>query len=418
MNGAVVSNIGEYPGVRVSFVDDDGSLYMTMGDGTIKKRNLNGTLTLIAGIPTAWQPGVRLPVVDGPVATARFTYPLSIAKGPDGALYVGDGNFIRVIRDGQVTTLAGHNVDELPELDADLDGVGIAATMSHVEDIWFHTDGRLLFWDEDMIRTVSLPGGAVTTIGRAGTPAADSINRLPNQACDRGGNCYFSSAYAQATLDDPTFFIARKSTAGVITFHGEIGDENTPGTVGSERAMGTARFKFDLGTFACDASRKILYFTDEGMLRMIKLGADDPDPLQRIAVPPLERIAVPPGTTDIISAYPIPYDTDTRMVDFHGERGFGRYYTRDTYDRLLVPRLNPYTQQPMLPHVPENPMTRRTIFPGDITEYIAYIDPNVTKQAATKIQSVVRGRQSRRKTGSNAAAGGRRKTRRRRRTRR
>jgi hypothetical protein len=378
---------------------------MTMGNGTIKKRNLNGTLTLIAGIPSARELGAPgAPVVDGPVATARFTDPLSIAKGPDGALYVGDGNFIRVIRDGQVTTLAGHNVDELPELDADLDGVGIAATMSHVEDIWFHTDGRLLFWDEDMIRTVSLPGGAVTTIGRAGTPAADSINRLPNQACDRGGNCYFSSLYAQATLDDPTFFIARKSTAGVITLHGEIGDENTPGTVGSERAMGTARFKSDLGTFACDASRKILYFTDEGMLRMIKLGANDP----------LERIAVPPGTTDIISAYPIPYDTDTRMVDFHGERGFGRYYTRDTYDRLLVPRLNPYTQQPILPHVPENPMTRQRIFPGDITEYIAYIDPNVTKQAATKIQSVVRGRQSRRKTGSNAAAGGRRKTRRRR----
>ena len=262
-----------------------------------------------------------------------------------------------------------------------------------------------MFWDEDTIRTVSLPGGAVTTIGRAGTPAADSINRLPNQACDRGGNCYFSSYYAQATLDDPTFFIARKSTAGVITLHGEIGNENTPGTVGSERAMGTARFKLGPGTFACDANRKILYFTDEGMLRMIKLGADDP---------PIQRIAVPPGTTDIISAYPIPYDTDTRMVDFHGERGFGRYYTRDTYDRLLVPRLNPYTQQPILPHVPENPMTRRPIFPGDITEYIAYIDPNVTKQAATKIQSVVRGRQSRRKTGSNAAAGGRRKTRRRR----
>lgn len=406
MNGAVVSNIGEYPDVRVSFVDDDGSLYMTMGDGTIKKRNLNGTLTLIAGIPSARELGApKAPVVDGPVATARFTYPLSIAKGPDGALYVGDDNFIRVIRDGQVTTLAGHNVDELPELDADLDGVGIAATMSQVEDIWFHTDGRLLFWDEDMIRTVSLPGGAVTTIGRAGTPAADSINRLPNQACDRGGNCYFSSYYAQATLDDPTFFIARKSTAGVITLHGEIGNENTPGTVGSERAMGTARFKLGPGTFACDANRKILYFTDEGMLRMIKLGADDP---------PIQRIAVPPGTTDIISAYPIPYDTDTRMVDFHGERGFGRYYTRDTYDRLLVPRLNPYTQQPILPHVPENPMTRRPIFPGDITEYIAYIDPNVTKQAATKIQSVVRGRQSRRKTGSNAAAGGRRKTRRRR----
>lgn len=400
MDAAVVSNLRESRGVRVSFVDDDGSLYMTMGDTTIMKRNLDGTFTLIAGIPGG---GIEGPPVDGPVATAKFTSPHAIAKGPDGALYVGDRNFIRVIRDGQVTTLAGHELDE--DEDSSGDGVGIAAAMSGVDDIWFHTDGRLLFWDEDSIRTVSLPDGTVTTIGRAGTPAADAINRLPNQACDREGNCYFSSYYNQESVNDPTFFIKRKSTAGVITLHGEIGDENTPGTVGGEGVRGTARFKPDMGSFACDAGRNILYFTDAGMLRMIKLRPD---------LGHLQKIPLPPGTTDAISAYPIPYDTETPMVDFHGERGFGRYYTKDTYDQLNIPRLNPYTGHPILPHVPLNPMTRQVISPGEVTEYIGYIDPNVTKQAATKIQSVVRGRQTRRRMGSNAAAGGRRKTRRRR----
>ena len=202
-----MSNLRESRGVRVSFVDDDGSLYMTMGDTTIMKRNLDGTFTLIAGIPGG---GIEGPPVDGPVATAKFTSPHAIAKGPDGALYVGDRNFIRVIRDGQVTTLAGHELDE--DEDSSGDGVGIAAAMSGVDDIWFHTDGRLLFWDEDSIRTVSLPDGTVTTIGRAGTPAADAINRLPNQACDREGNCYFSSYYNQESVNDPTFFIKRKST--------------------------------------------------------------------------------------------------------------------------------------------------------------------------------------------------------------
>ena len=48
------------------------------------------------------------------------------------------------------------------------------------------------------------------------------------------------------------------------------------------------------------------------------------------------------------------------MADFHGEYGYGRYYTRDTYIGLN-PRLNP--------------MTRRPILPADVTFYTAHIVP-------------------------------------------
>jgi hypothetical protein len=65
MQNLVVNNLGEYYGIEVSFVDDDGSLYMTLGDRTIKKRNLDGTLTLVAGLPGPGGP------LDGPAATAK-----------------------------------------------------------------------------------------------------------------------------------------------------------------------------------------------------------------------------------------------------------------------------------------------------------------------------------------------------------
>ena len=393
MEGAVVTTIARYDrDFRVSFVDDDGSLYMTMGNNTIKKRNLDGTLTAIAGVPN----DAADPPVDGPVAAAKFVNLLALTKGPDGALYVADTCLLRVIRDGMVTTLAGH---VLPE-DSDYqpqDGVGTAATIISADNIWFF-ENRLIFWDEDQLREVSLPGGVVTTIGEAGSGNAlvDQISRGrdPNSACDNDGNCYSAALW-------PSPFIKKTDRHGAVTYHGQIGVTNIDGPV-----AGDARFIGGFGTFAYDAGRKILYLSDSDALRMIKFGPDDPVPL--------EKIALPPGTVDIISQYPIPYDKETRMVDFHGERGYGRYYTRETYDHLNTPQLNPYTHQPILPHVPQNPVTRRPILPGDLTEYIAYIDPTVTKQAATKIQSLARGVLTRKKKKSKAAAGGRRKTRRRR----
>jgi IQ calmodulin-binding motif len=410
METAVVSNVGEYYGVVVSFVDDDGSLYMTLGDRTIKKRNLDGTLTLVAGLPGPGGP------LDGPAATAKFAMPVSIAKGPDGALYVADTDLIRVIRDGMVTTLAGHiPLDHDDDDDYEpKDGVGTAATIISADDIWFHTDGRLLFWDEDHLREVSLPGGVVTTIGQAGEPNVEAIinGGNPSQACDSEGNCY--SAAAWDGMHEIPFFIRKRSPAGANTFYGQIGPTNIPGTLGSETVPGTARFIHGLGSFAYDLVRDILYFSNHNMLRMINMAGVNHGPAPGPG--PQPKIVLPVGATDLISAYPIPHDKETPMVDFHGERGFGRYYTKDTYDKLNTPRLNPYTNLPMLPHVPLNPMTRQTIYPHDLTEYIGVIDPAGKAKAATKIQSVVRGRLTRRRANgpSNAAAGGRRKTRRRR----
>jgi hypothetical protein len=46
---------------------------------------------------------------DGPAAAAQFKNPVGLTLGPKGAVYVADedNNVIRVIKDGNVSTLAG-----------------------------------------------------------------------------------------------------------------------------------------------------------------------------------------------------------------------------------------------------------------------------------------------------------------------
>jgi sugar lactone lactonase YvrE len=67
----------------------------------IRVVNEHGDVTTLAGGPEGY--------ADGPVTTARFSYPCGLAVGPDGALYIADtGNHrIRVVRNGIVATLAG-----------------------------------------------------------------------------------------------------------------------------------------------------------------------------------------------------------------------------------------------------------------------------------------------------------------------
>mmetsp|Transcript_15111 Transcript_15111/g.24108 ORF Transcript_15111/g.24108 Transcript_15111/m.24108 type:complete len:236 (-) Transcript_15111:15-722(-) len=61
--------------------------------------------------------------VDGSVLSARFSYPTGIDAGPDGEIYVCDGgnNAVRMILDGEVTTIAGGGKKGMA------DGVGIEA---------------------------------------------------------------------------------------------------------------------------------------------------------------------------------------------------------------------------------------------------------------------------------------------------
>lgn len=59
------------------------------------------------------------------------------------------------------------------------------------------------------------------------------------------------------------------------------------------------------------------------------------------------KMPVPPKTEDVI--YGLFIENGCVMADFHGEREFGRYYTKASYKTLLQPKRNPVTRQPILP---------------------------------------------------------------------
>ena len=82
-------------------VSSTGDLFVVDSTSKIKRVDAAGVISTYAGTTQA-------AVVDGPIATARFRQPSSLALAPDGTLYVVDGSSLRKITsDGNVTTVAG-----------------------------------------------------------------------------------------------------------------------------------------------------------------------------------------------------------------------------------------------------------------------------------------------------------------------
>jgi hypothetical protein len=197
-------------GCNILMVDNDGSVYISYPDYTIQRVSPTGTVTHyagLAGMPNGFG-GMGPNYADGTLATARFYNPQRMTKGPDGTIYVGEMYHIRAIRGQNVTTLAGRGEDSdliIPgEVrgyeghDHIIDGPGPAAYISSAEDIWFDSTGKLMFWDEDILRSVALDG-TVTTVAYSGIEADHAFEKhATGQVVDADGNAYYPSIYFDA----------------------------------------------------------------------------------------------------------------------------------------------------------------------------------------------------------------------------
>ncbi len=138
--------------------------------------------------------------IDGPVSTARFRNATGLALDPSGALFVVDGNTIRRIFAGSVTTIAGAD-------DAGyIDGVGAAARFAQPQGIAVDATGTLYVADHGnrAIRRI-FPTGVVSTLaGRNGEfPSPRGV------AVDPTGNVFVG--------DDGSRQVSRISPAGLVT---------------------------------------------------------------------------------------------------------------------------------------------------------------------------------------------------------
>ncbi len=164
-------------------IDGSGNLYVTDYDNNlIRKITPNGVATTFAG-----KYGTNISI-DGIGTAASFNQPQGVAVDAVGNLYVTDGNgLIRKITPGAVvTTFAGGGMGTAT------DGQGTAASFGNDNGITVDASGNIYVADRDnnMIRKIT-PGGLVSTVVGKGNTAG-SINFPTGIVLDGTGNIYVS----------------------------------------------------------------------------------------------------------------------------------------------------------------------------------------------------------------------------------
>jgi hypothetical protein len=210
-------------------VDGTGRLYVAdSGNFTIRQVTPEGAVTTLAGQP------VLVGSSDGTGYGARFDYPLGVALGNGGDLFVADSyndTIRRVTPAGKVTTFAGL----AGTLGTD-DGTGVAARFYYPGAIVPDRTGNLYVADghNHTIRKVTSEGVVTTFAGAAGVPGSDDgtgvaarFNQPRGMVLDSAGNLF--------VLDRDNQAIRKVTPAGeVTTFAGTVG------IAGSANGTGTA----------------------------------------------------------------------------------------------------------------------------------------------------------------------------------
>ena len=152
------------PGIAV---DANGTVYRAEG-ALLYAIDPNGNEQVIAAMPWGG-------AVDGPVAQAQFNRITGLAIGPSGTIYVADaGNYsLRTLSNGTVATLAGEAL-----FNTAADGQGAQAGFGFPIGIAIGGDGALYVADSDAnaIRRVALDGKVSTIAGALGMSSTSSVD--------------------------------------------------------------------------------------------------------------------------------------------------------------------------------------------------------------------------------------------------
>lgn len=186
-----VSTAQFYDPVSLAF-DAQDNLYVVEGDD-LRKISSSGIVTAFAG-PTTIGIGSFM---DGPDTTARFNNPIGLALDGQGNVYVADDNNKRIRKitpSGLVSTFAGTGIQGFK------DGPADSAQFYLLNGVAVDTQGNVYVTDWHCIRKIT-PGGVVSlftgtyTPGFADGPAATALFHFPvGLAFDAVGNLYVADA--------------------------------------------------------------------------------------------------------------------------------------------------------------------------------------------------------------------------------
>ena len=148
-------------------VDSAGNLYIADTSNFRVRKVSNGMITTVAGNGTQGSSGDN-----GPATSAQLHDPCGVAVDSAGNIYIADGNNIRKVSNGIITTVAGNGTqgfsgDNGPATSAELDGaVGVAADGA----------GNLYIADSGNNRIRKVSNGVITTVAGNGTQGFSGDN--------------------------------------------------------------------------------------------------------------------------------------------------------------------------------------------------------------------------------------------------
>jgi len=151
------------PALKASFkmptaleVDKQGAIYVVDTASRAIRKVYKGQVSTAAG-------SGKIGYLDGPAATAKFSGPFGLALGPAGEIYVSDsGNRrVRLVKQGQVTTVAGDGVAGCK------DGPALSARFGLPRKMHLGPASELYIADSGCNQIRKLHKGQVTTVGGA-----------------------------------------------------------------------------------------------------------------------------------------------------------------------------------------------------------------------------------------------------------
>ena len=180
--------------------DSVGSVYIADTNNNRVRKLSNGVITTVAGNGTAGLSGDS-----GPATLAQLNFPTGLAVDAADNLYISDGDRVRKVSNGVITTVAG----SLATGFSGDNGPATSAQLHSPSGIALDSAGNLYIADVGNRRIRKVSGGVITTVAGNGSPMFNFDNSsatgggleffLPNQpfvglTVDRGGNVYFSDA--------------------------------------------------------------------------------------------------------------------------------------------------------------------------------------------------------------------------------
>lgn len=235
-------------------ISPTGTIYLADAGNWSLRTLSNGVVSTLAG------EALYNTAADGQGAQAGFGFPLGIAIGGDGAVYVADkdaGAIRRVRLDGQVSTIAGAIgfVSAGP-----VDGTGSAASFAWPQALTAAPDGGLYVVDylTSGIRHVSL-AGSVTTVSMTAYPYGGTPADFDGIAVRQDGSLALASQVLDVLMTIP-------QTGGAMTTFSGSGRSG-----GIDGSATTASFDVPTGIVADKSGN--LYVSDEEGCTLRKVDA-------------------------------------------------------------------------------------------------------------------------------------------------